>query len=157
MKAPTREAEKNPHILFEAGKHYKDFIEIKRQDPNNVLEGTGSLLFDEVNKKVYVNLSERADEKVFNEFLSQFNKISKSPYKGVTFRACDKEGNPVYHTNVVMAILKDHVVLCTQSITNEEERANIIKELTDASLNAKPKQLIDISYEEVNNMGGNMI
>lgn len=157
MKAPTREAEKNPHILFEAGKHYKEFFEVRRQDPNNVLEGTGSLIFDVINKKIYVNLSERADENVFNEFLEKFNSISKTPYKGVTYRSCDREGNPVYHTNVVMAILKDHVILCTESIRDEEERARVVRELTDPALNKHPKQLIDISYDEVNNMGGNMI
>jgi len=56
-----------------------------------------------------------------------------------------------------MAILKDHVVLCTESIRDEEQRKKVIEEIVSESLNVKPRKLIDISYEEVSNMCGNMI
>jgi len=56
-----------------------------------------------------------------------------------------------------MAILKDHTILCTDSIVNTKERENVVKEITDKKLNTKPKKLIDINFSEMLEMGGNMI
>jgi len=61
MKADTREREKNPQIIEGEGKNYKTLIDINRKDRALSLEGTGSLIYDTLNKKIYVNLSERAD------------------------------------------------------------------------------------------------
>lgn len=65
--------------------------------------------------------------------------------------------NPIYHTNVVMAILRDHVILCLDSIRDQQEKERVIKEINDPALNRKPKEIIDISYDEMVNMCGNMI
>ena len=56
-----------------------------------------------------------------------------------------------------MAILKDHVVICTESIRDLEERSRLVNEITCAELNAKPKEIIDISYDEMLDMAGNML
>ena len=56
-----------------------------------------------------------------------------------------------------MAILKDHVVLCSESIRDEKERKIVIDEITNPKLNRKPRELIDINYNEMENMAGNMI
>ena len=116
------------------------------------MEGTGSLLFDVKNKKIYCELSVRADPTLFCDFIGQFNKLSKNPYKAVVWHSYDPKGNPVYHTNVVMAILKDHVILCTDSITDAKEKENVVKELTTDGY-----KIIDINFDEMLNMGGNMI
>lgn len=128
-----------------------------RQNPNQALEGTGSLLFDNKNKKVFVNISERADKDLLKDFMTKFNELSKNAYKEVTWESLDRGNNPVYHTNVVMAILRDHVILCTESIRNQSEREQVVKEITDAALNKRPRKLIDLNYDEVYNMCGNMI
>jgi hypothetical protein len=56
-----------------------------------------------------------------------------------------------------MGIFQDHVVLCTESIRDEEERKRVIEEITSPEKNEKPRALIDISYAEMLNMCGNMI
>jgi len=48
-------------------------------------------------------------------------------------------------------------VLATESITNKEERERVVKEITDPKLNKSPRKIIDINFDEMNNMGGNMI
>lgn len=121
------------------------------------MEGTGSLLFDNENKKIFVNISVRADVGLMASFLNKFNALSKTPYKSVLWDSVDRNNNDVYHTNVVMAILRDHVVLCTDSIKDSTERNNVIKEITDKALNKRPRQLIDLNYDEMYNMCGNMI
>jgi len=60
----------------------------------------------------------------------------------------------VYHTNVVMAILREHVVLCTESIRDSVERERVVREISKAK---RPRAVIDIKYDEMLNMAGNMI
>jgi hypothetical protein len=88
--------------------------------------------------------------------MKEYNKISKNPYKSIVWHSYDPKGNPVYHTNVVMAILKEHVVLCTESITDKKERDYVVNEITDSS-QINPRKIIDINYDEMLNMAGNMI
>ena len=49
------------------------------------------------------------------------------------------------------------MILCTDSIANLEERKTVIAEITDPKLNRRAKKLIDINFEEMGNMCGNMI
>ena len=63
----------------------------------------------------------------------------------------DKLKEPIYHTNVAMSLLKDHAVICLESIIDLEQRKNTIKELS------KNYDIIDISLDEVNNFCGNVI
>ena len=49
------------------------------------------------------------------------------------------------------------MILCTDSIANLEERKAVIAEITDPKLNRRAKKLIDINFEEMGNMCGNMI
>ena len=109
------------------------------------------------NKKIFCNLSVRADETLLEKFLSDFNKLSKVPYKTVTWRSVDPSVDPVYHTNVVMAILRDHVILCTESIRDRAERERVVEEIQGSRRNRKPRKIIDIKYDEMLNMAGNMI
>jgi hypothetical protein len=70
MKAETREREKNPLIIETEGKNYKNHIDIERKDRSTSLEGTGSLIYDTINKKIYLNLSERADAGILEQFIT---------------------------------------------------------------------------------------
>lgn len=56
-----------------------------------------------------------------------------------------------------MAIFRKHVVLCTESIADSKERQRVIEEITNPNLNNVAKKIIDINYDEMLNMGGNMI
>jgi hypothetical protein len=52
-------------------------------------------------------------------------------------------------------VLKDHIILCTESISEGKEQ--VIDEITSTNLNRKAKKLLDINYDEMNEMCGNMI
>lgn len=140
MRVPSREKEKNPAIIKEIGRaQYKHFLDVQRHFSEQALEGTGSLLFDVDNRKVYCSLSVRAHLALLNDFLHCFNNISLNHYKGVHWHSVDQGNNPVYHTNVVMAILKDHVVLCSESIRDKAERAHVMDEITSKKSNKHPR------------------
>jgi len=158
MKAPTRQREVNYKIVdefMEASGHCIDMTSYC--DKELALEGTGVLIFDAPNKKIYANISQRCEKEVLEHFLELFNSKSKEPFRLVTFTAKTHSDTAIYHTNVMLSILSDHAVICLESIQDEEERDKVIEELTSSELNDFPRKIIDISLEEVGNMCGNII
>lgn len=123
---------------------------------NKFLEGTGVLIFDTINQKVYVNISPRADADLLKTYVENFNTLTKKPYKAVTFKAFNDK-SPIYHTNVMLGILTNHAVVSLESIKSKKERDAVVEELTSKEKNSKPKKLIDISLKEVNEFCGNVL
>ncbi|MDB5004045.1 MAG: hypothetical protein JWQ34_2270 [Mucilaginibacter sp.] len=110
------------------------------------LEGTGSMVLDRENKIAYACLSPRTDEKVLAAFCEQ------TGYNSVKFHAVDEKGLAIYHTNVMMALGSNFAVICLDSITNIIEKELVIKSLKDTN-----KQIIDISFTQMNQFAGNML
>src|ERR1700757_1356479 len=71
------------------------------EDEGYCLEGTGSLVLDHLNKIAYVSRSNRSNPKVIERFADDFS------YEPVTFTSIGPNGEPVYHTNVMMCIGTD--------------------------------------------------
>ena len=55
--------------------------------------------------------------------------FSKNPYKLVKMHGVDQNKAPIYHTNVIMALLDKHIVFCLDSIRDKKERSMLEKEL----------------------------
>lgn len=70
----------------------------------------------------------------------------------MTFNSFDKSGSPIYHTNVVCAVLSKHVILCLSTVRDPVEREQLKQAVKKSG-----KKLIDISYKEMTNMCGNVI
>jgi len=85
------------------------------------LEAKGAAIFDYRNQKVYITLSPRADQEVIDDMMEQWNKLSKRPYRVVTFTSKDRNGEVVYHSDVIMTLLHDHVVLCVECLKDPED------------------------------------
>jgi len=110
------------------------------------LEGTGSMVLDRENKVVYACISPRTDKDVLTEFCRE------TGYKAVTFDAVDQNGQAIYHTNVVMGIGAGFVVICLESIANVNKRQLVSKSLQD-----NRKEIIDISFDQMNHFAGNIL
>ena len=65
------------------------------------LEGTGSLILDRVNKKLYASLSDRTDKSIILEFSKKMN---YKPIMFSSFQTIDNKRLEIYHTNVMMSI-----------------------------------------------------
>ena len=115
---------------------------------NKFLEGTGSMVLDRVNKIAYAALSERTHHDLFNDFCK---KINFSPISFTSFQDFNSE-KIIYHTNVMLSICENFVVICLDSIKNSSERNNILN-----SFNHTKKEIISISLEQVNNFCGNVL
>ncbi|MCH7806861.1 MAG: hypothetical protein IH995_06920 [Proteobacteria bacterium] len=78
------------------------------------LEGTGSMVLDHQNKLAYAALSSRTHEEVLAEY------SALSGYQAVPFRALGPEGEAIYHTNVMMCIGPDFVIIGLDTIDPED-------------------------------------
>jgi len=149
MFSKNRRLEKRDDIVnlieqqFKITKRYSfDYYEEKDQ----FLEGTGSMILDRENQMMYACLSPRTDVKVLEKFavLSNFRKMM--------FHAVDKQGEPIYHTNVMMAIGRSFAVVCLECVKDEVER----KKLED-SLRRNGKEIVNISLDQVELFAGNVL
>lgn len=113
------------------------------------LEGTGSVLIDRVNKKAYCALSQRANEDLFIEFCEDFDFF---PVIFMANQSVDGKRLPIYHTNVMMALAENFVVICTDSIDDKKERKNVLNHLKNDS-----KEIITITEKQMHHFAGNML
>jgi hypothetical protein len=130
------------HDLFESQYSFWDL----RGDYSEILEGTGSMVLDRVNRIAYACLSERTNANLFHTWCNRMN------FKPVTFVACDQSGNQIYHTNVVMTIGTDFVLICLDCIPDELERLTIL-----SSLKEQGRVVLTITKEQMNQFCANAL
>jgi len=149
MYAENRRAERKPHVLEKISSQFRieRKIDLSNYEKEGLfLEGTGSMVLDRDNRIAYACLSPRTNVQVLNDFCRQMN------YRPVLFDAVDETGKPIYHTNVMMCVADQYVVICLDSIRNIEQRAATEKAILGAG-----KKLIPISYSQMNHFAGNML
>jgi len=149
MYAANRRAEKREDILKTLEeifivKGMKDWSEFEKE--GRFLEGTGSMVIDHNNKMIYVSVSERTSLSVLEKFASSIG------YQAIVFLATDKNGHPVYHTNVVMALGQNFAVLCEESI-DEEWELIAVRQLLESTNHS----IIAITREQMQSFAGNML
>jgi hypothetical protein len=110
------------------------------------LEGTGSMVLDRENKLAYACLSPRTHQAVLDDF------CRKMGYRPVLFTAVDGAGKAIYHTNVMMCVADRFVVICLESLPNQEEF-----KMVQETIGNTGKELIAISFDQMNHFAGNML
>lgn len=148
MYAENRRLERKPHIIKTLNKitNHRKVIDLTAwESKNEFLEGTGSMVLDRRKRIAYCCRSARTSEKVLSDFCSRMN------YNPIVFDALDKDGNPIYHTNVIMEIGMQIAVICLESIRDEKERRRVV-----SSLSSSGKIIVDITLDQVKQFAGNM-
>ena len=157
MRYPSRRMERNELIIADLRKTCKHVIDFTSWESKDMyLEGKGSLIYDHRNCKIYCCLSERASLAALQAYIEELNKISLRPWRAVTLKAKDSSGRPIYHTDCVLQLLDRHALVCCSAL-EEPERSLIIQELTSPDKNIEPYALIDLSFEEISHMCGNVL
>jgi hypothetical protein len=116
------------------------------EEQNMMLEGTGSLILDRVNKVAYACISPRTDAAAFDLW------AQKMGYKGMLFEAIDENGQQIYHTNVMMALGDNFAVICLEAIADPISRDAVTKQLKSTG-----KEVIAITFQQMNSFAGNML
>lgn len=149
MYAQNRRAERKQHVKDFISQNFnrKTLIDLTAFEKENLfLEGTGSMVLDRENKIAYACISPRTNKKVLDFFCEKMN------YTACTFEANDESGNQIYHTNVMMCVADKFVVICLDSMTNEDEKKQVLKTIEQTL-----KEIIPISYRQMNSFAGNML
>ncbi len=149
MAAKKRRLERRPEIIEQLKEKYiinSQFNLEDTEDNNLFLEGTGSMILDRENKIAYACISKRTDKNLFLQFCEKFE------YSPIVFTSIDSEGLQIYHTNVIMCLGIDFVIICMESIPSIKERELLLQNFANTG-----KLCIEISLDQVKQFAGNMI
>jgi hypothetical protein len=149
MYSALRRRERRQDIVGELRKDYRvneviDYSAFEEQ--GCCLEGTGSLVLDNLNKIAYASLSNRSNPKVIRRFANDFS------YESVTFTSIGSDGQPIYHTNVMMCIGTAFALVGLETIRNKAERQQV-----RARLERSAKDIVELSLDQIANFAGNAI
>lgn len=115
------------NAIYLGGTHHK----------RSVLEGTGSMILDRVNKVVYASRSVRTQEDQLQNFVETLGY-----QQSVVFDAVSSNGKDFYHTNVVMSLGDKFSVICTDCVAKPEEKKAVLAAL------ASRGEVIEITWEQ---------
>lgn len=149
MMAFNRRTERRAEIfdqLEEEGVELSEFIDITHYENQGLfLESTGSLIFDYERDLAYACTSERTHPEVIDKLAEIMDFVP------LVFDAVDRQGLPIYHTNVMMCIAAQYVIICSESIP-AEQRQDVL-----TALEKTGHEIVDISYDQMYAFAGNMM
>lgn len=148
MLAPSRRRERLADLrqqLAQAGYETRRVIDYSHHErEQRFLEGTGSLVLDRERRIAFANASPRTDELLARQWAEEFD------YELCFFEARDPEGNPLYHTNVIMSLGPGVSIACLEVI-DENDRARVRERLEARG------ELIEIGWTQVCAFAGNQL
>ena len=149
MLAPMRRKERRTDVIdmLKARYRVQDVIDYSGLEPDGLfLEGTGAMVLDHIDRVAYAVRSKRTDPIALERFCTHFN------YEPIVFRAEDENGVSVYHSNVLMCIASDYVLIGLDMITNPARRREIVERFENSG-----RQVIALSNAQIGNFAGNAI
>ena len=103
------------------------------------------MVFDHQNKIAYACKSERTTERLFKLICEKHY-----GYTPIFFTAQDNHGNLIYHTNVMLSVGSNYVIVCLESIRDEEEKERVRSSILQSKgTNGKSKLLIELTMKQV--------
>ncbi len=151
MRAQTRRWERQPENLKKAlmgiNILYPETIDLTKDENDGlILEGTGSLVLDRINRIAYAIESQRTSQEELNKWAKLMD------YKPHFFHAVDFEDAPIYHTNVIMSVGDNFAVVCSEAIKSSDEKEKLAR-----SLIGNGKTVVNITMHQMYNMCGNVL
>lgn len=110
------------------------------------LEGTGAMVLDHIDRVAYAIRSDRTDPIVLERFCTHFN------FEPMAFDAADGDGHAIYHTNVLMCVATDFVLIGLDMIKQEPRRREMVSRLERSG-----RRVIGLSNEQIARFAGNAI
>ncbi len=149
MHAPSRRAERRQDVLEMLKRDYRvqDVIDYSGLEQDNLfLEGTGAMVIDHLERVAYAARSNRTSEVLLERFCTHFN------YEPVVFDAVDPQGQPIYHTNVLMCIGTDFALIGLDCIPDPNRRCEVAERLRRSE-----RDIIPLSLAQIGDFAANAI
>jgi hypothetical protein len=147
MFSPARRAERNDQLLFILGKQHtitQWVMYDHHEAEGRYLEGTGSLVLDRVHRIAYACLSPRTDSVVLEEWCGF---MGYTPFVMHAYF----DGQPIYHTNVMMAIGAGIAVVGLEVVDAQEQQSLL------HSLQISGREVVPLSASQIGSFAGNML
>ena len=149
MYTRSRRPERRQDLIASLQQHYRvsGIVDYSPYEERGLyLEGTGSLVLDHENRIAYVSLSRRADRELLEKFCADFD------YEPVTFQSSSDDGRPIYHTNVMLCVGTQFVLVGLEMIDDPAERETLRSRLA-----ATGKTVIALDRDQIANFAGNAL
>ena len=146
MEAENRRTEVREDVLYQLEKKYglNRRLDLRSSfSENKFLEGTGSMVFDHINRKCFASISSRTHPDLIQRVCSFLD------YRPVIFNALHGNGSAVYHTNVILSISDTFAIFCADAVPEFELVLNELKE--------GGREMVLISKFEMENFAGNVL
>ena len=149
MQGRNRRLERDKGVLDGLRDAYRveqllDFSSLEQQDV--FLEGTGSMVLDREQRICYAGYSTRTHAKALDQVVEHLG------YELCAFNAMDRNGVPIYHTNVMMSVGTRLAVACFDSVNDRNERSAL-----HSRLERSGKQVMTLSFDQLESFAGNML
>lgn len=150
LHAANRRLERRPELISalvnDHGYAISEYLDLSQLETRALaLEGTGSLIFDRPRHLAFAAISSRTHPQAIAEFSRQ------AGYTIISFHTRDR-GQPVYHTNVMLALGTRFAVICDQVIADADERSTVL-----GSLDASGRELIFIGRQQMSDFAANLL
>ncbi len=145
----SRRRERRTDVLDFLKQHYRvqDVIDYSGLEHDNLfLEGTGAMVLDHLARVAFTARSNRADPLALERFATHFN------YEPLVFDTADAQGEPIYHTNVLMCIATQFALVALDAIVDPQRAAEVRQRLEETG-----REVLPISQQQVADFAGNAI
>lgn len=149
MFAANRQQERNKQVIEKLSTDFyvRTTIDLTDYEKKQIfLEGTGSMVLDRDHEFAYACLSPRTHPSALYDFCNSMG------YRPVLFQAVDGNNQAIYHTNVMMCIADEYVVICMDAIKDETQKQMLLNKFSETG-----KEVITISLDQMNHFAGNML
>ena len=149
MYAPNRRRERRSDVieLLKAQYRVQDVIDYSGLEADGMfLEGTGAMVLDHIGRIAYVAQSHRANPVALERFCTHFN------YEPVVFATADAEGQPCYHTNVMLCVGTDFALGGFHMIPDTARRNEVCERLRETG-----REVVELNTAQIAEFAGNAL
>ena len=150
MLAPSRRLERRDDLeetLRGLGYRVQRIVDLTALESRGLfLEGTGSLVLDRAARTAFACSSARTSLDAVEQFCARMG------YEALTFDAVDRDGHPIYHTNVMMSVGTPFALVCTEAIRDPHARERVLD-----ALDQNGKRIVEIGYPQLHAFAGNLL
>ena len=149
MYAPSRRRERRSDIIemLKAEYRVQDVIDYSGLEHDALfLEGTGAMVLDHIGRVAYVAQSNRANAVALERFCTHFN------YEPMAFATADAQGQPCYHTNVMLCVGTSFALGGWHLIADAQRRATVCERLRESG-----RETIALDARQIDEFAGNAL
>jgi hypothetical protein len=149
MSSPSRRGERRHDVVDLLRDRYRvaDVTDYSGMEADQVfLEGTGAMVLDHIDRTAFIARSDRAHDRAVSHVCADLD------YQPVIFTTTDRQGVPIYHTNVMMCVATTFALVGLETITDRVERHDVENRLLHSG-----RDVIALTHDQIGNFAGNAI